>query len=202
MATTTAQSIIDKAATALLDIAGTRWPATELLSYLNDGQREAAKLRPELTSTMVDVALIAGVEQSIPADGHALLDVVRNTGIGGGVPGTAITKADEVTLSQFNPGWVLDVASAVVKHFMPDARTPRKFRVYPAQPVAPGNVEMLYSKTPIDIAANAVITLDDAYENALRDYVVYRAMAKEAETQNEAKAGAYYKLFLSGIGVA
>ncbi len=212
MPTRTAQSILNSVSEALLDTGAVRrWnQETVLRPFLNDGQREAARLRPELTATVVDVALVAGVNQSVPSTGQVLIDVVRNMGVGGGVSGPSITLINEDDLSSYNPNWPSTAGSVVVEHYMIDARNPNKFKVYPPQPVVPGNVELVYSSVPADIVGlgalgvlngTEVITLDDQYANPLRDYALYRALSSEGTEQDLTKAAASYKLFQAGIGV-
>ena len=48
---TSTQSIITQAQ-AILQDTGVRWPVSELVQYLNDGQREAASLRPDQKSVV------------------------------------------------------------------------------------------------------------------------------------------------------
>ena len=80
--------IIGKAQTVLQDNSATRWPTTELLSSLNDGQREICLLKPSVSATNQSVALVAGTKQTIPAVGLQVLRIVRNltsAGLGGKV---------------------------------------------------------------------------------------------------------------------
>ena len=48
---TTAQSIILDAQLELQDPSGIRWPATDLVKHLHDGQRAIAQKRPDTTAT-------------------------------------------------------------------------------------------------------------------------------------------------------
>ena len=138
------------------------------------------------------------------------LTFVRNTGIGGLVPGTAVTQINEDDISSFMPDWVIVSASTVCEHYMIDSRTPNKFKVYPPQPATPSNVEMVYSQVPADITGlgtggvlngTEVIALDDQYANALRDYVIFRALSEESTEQDLPKSAAAYKLFTAGLGM-
>ena len=73
-----AQAIIRKAQIDLLDEAGTRWPARELVSHLNDAVRALVVARPDITTTTTAVALVAGARQALPAQAALLVDIPCN----------------------------------------------------------------------------------------------------------------------------
>lgn len=75
MPTILASSIITKAATLLQDPTNVRWPADELLGWLNDGQREIVLQKPDAYSINEAVKLAAGTKQALPAAGIRLLAV-------------------------------------------------------------------------------------------------------------------------------
>lgn len=74
----TAASVLNTVSQVLLDETNTRWSAANLLTYLNEAQRQLVTLRPEAGVVTETVALAEGVKQSIPTGGRALLDVPRN----------------------------------------------------------------------------------------------------------------------------
>jgi hypothetical protein len=49
--------IVDRAETILQDTTNTRWPATELIDWLNAGQVEIALLKPEASVTNESMVL-------------------------------------------------------------------------------------------------------------------------------------------------
>ena len=199
----TAQTILQRAITALTDEGNVRWTVTELVRYLNDGQREIITYRPDATATTATVALSVGARQTLPDAAFKLLDVIRNSG------GTkaAVRKIDQKLLDAQLPSWQNGTTSTVVKHYMYDLRDIRVFYVYP--PAATGaSLEMLYSAKPTDIAeqtaVNSVtgnISVHDLFANALQDYILYRAFAKDAEYGNVAMATAHYQAFQNAVGV-
>ena len=87
MGTVTAQTILNKAAIQLTDIANIRWTRAELLSWLNDGMRQIVVIQPSASSTTSVVKLDAGTRQTIPDDGWLLLAIYRNMGTTGTTPG-------------------------------------------------------------------------------------------------------------------
>lgn len=86
----TAQSIIDKAETRLNDTSNVRWSEDDLLSFLNEGQRDIAirtttiGIRSAYVAEEV-ITLSAGTKQTLSGNTTAtpikLLDCVRNVGV-------------------------------------------------------------------------------------------------------------------------
>lgn len=203
-----AQAIIRKAQVDLLDEAGTRWPARELVSHLNDATRALVVARPDITTATKPVTLTAGVRQALPTDAAALVDVPSNaTG-----RKRAITKVDQLLLDRTAIGWQGMAPAAEIEHFMHDLREPRAFLVYPPAK-AGASVELTYSARVQPIAAPAGtgktweqvsgdIGLPEEWESALLDYVLYRAYSKDAELAGNAQlAASHLALFNNAAGI-
>lgn len=100
----TAANVIDQVEILLQDTANTRWTAAELLTYLNDAQRDIAirtvalGISPAYTKT-VPVRLKSGVLQTVPEDAIRLIDVKRNLGREW-VTGTVYYVGDAVYVSK------------------------------------------------------------------------------------------------------
>lgn len=195
-----AQDIITDARNLLQDNPAVRWTDTELLAALNAGQLEIVSHKPEANAVNTTAPLVAGIKQTIPADGVQLIKIIRNANGGG------IRLVEMDALTEFNPDWPDDKESKAVRNYMFDRRDPTHFYVYPQQPSAAGqqgSVELVYSQTPAvisDIANN--ISLHDIYRNALMYFVCFRAMAKETDIAGSAqKALAYYQTFESVLGI-
>ena len=203
--TTPAQDIIRDAQIELQDATGVRWPATELVFYLKEGERVIATKRPDQTAVEAEFTLVEGDRQTIPATAAALIDIVRNTA------GTkrAITKTDQFVMDAVEPDWRNQYPVTEIVHFCHDMREPRTFIVYPPGK-AGTKVQMVYSAYPVPTfsAAGAAsttvtgnITLADQWADALRYYVLYRAWSKDAESGgNSALAGQNYQLFKADLG--
>lgn len=201
MGTIVAQSIVDKAAQKLLDDGNVRWTEAELLSDLNDGQREIVLLKPSAGAVTEVVQLVAGTRQTIPPGGVELLHVVRNMGLDGSTPGRAITPLSMETLDRYEPDWHAASAAIAAKHYLFDARDPKSFYVTPPQPGAPGQVEIVYAKAPADVLIGESIAVDDIYAPALLSYVMARAHSKETPGADQTKAAAYYSMFREALGL-
>lgn len=201
MGTITAQAIVNKVQIILQDTTGIRWPdSTELLGWLNDGQREVLVYKPNACVVNKSVALSAGTKQTLPADGIQLIDVVRNMGAGGATPGNAIRIVMREILDAQSPGWHAETPSATIKHYMYTPLDPKNFYVYP-----PANgstqVEVVYSGLPTTIVSLAgTISLDDIYSNALVDYILYRAYSKDSDyAANPGRAGNHQSAYVAAL---
>lgn len=151
MATILVNSILERAATIVQDETGTRWPESELLKWLNDGQREIVLLKPDAYAQNESVALVAGTKQSIPAAGLSLIDVVRNMGTNGSTPGRAARLIRRKILDEQLPDWHSETAQDEIKHFCFDDRDPKRFYVYPPSD-GTSQVEVVFSSAPVDVA--------------------------------------------------
>lgn len=203
-----AQSVLKRVVDQLMDLTNVRWTAAELVRYLNDGQKEILIYRPDATGTTATVNLVAGAKQALPAGAFKLLDVVRNSG------GTkaAVRKIDQKLLDAQLPDWYNLTGQTVIKHYMYDPRDARVFYVYPPAAAANAALEIFYSiypaaiTEPADGAAYTTVSGDlsvgDSYSNALIDYILFRAFAKDSEFGgNITRAQAHYAAFQNGVGV-
>lgn len=201
-----AQSIIRRAVETLQDPTSVRWPISELVRYLNDGQREVVLYRPDSMVTSTSRSLTTGTRQTLP-NGSKLIEVVRNTG------GTkrAIRMVNREILDAQTPGWHNLTGATDILHYMYDPRDPTVFYVYP--PAATGaSVELVYAAYPADIvepadgalytAVSGNIALPDIYGNVIQDYILYRAYTKDSEyAGNAQRAQAHYAAFANALGI-
>lgn len=203
---TTAQSIILDVQTELQDAAGVRWPATELVRYLHDGQRVIAQKRPDQTATTVTFTpSTAGTRHTLPAGAASLIDIPRNAA----GRKRAITKVDQNVLDATAPDWQSMAPAAEVIHFCHDLRDPLVFLTYPPA-AATASLQLVYSAYPAASAAAAGarastvtgnIDLPDQWGTALRHYVLFRAWSKDAEFGGNAQlAAAHLQLFKAELG--
>lgn len=202
-------AIVNRATQLLQDTTNIRWPESELVNWLNDGQREIVLLRPDASVTNGPVTLTANsTKQTLPAGGIRLLDVMRNLGVDGLTPGNVVRIVSREVLDAQIPTWHSDTGQTAIKHYCHDPRDPKHFYVYPRpHAVTVVQVEVLYSSAPSDCALpsaspNAVISLDDVYGNALLDYILYRAYSKDAEyAANKVRADGHYAAFVTSLGL-
>lgn len=196
MGTILASAIVADAAELLQDRANVRWTKPQLLNWLNAGMREVVIGSPNAYVTNVAVKLVAGTKQTLPNGGILLMDVIRNMGTTGAVPGRVPRYIERKLIDTQNPNWHADSANATVQHYVYDDRDQDHFYVWPRQPDAnQGYVEILFSASPPALIADTqVLPLDDVYSNALVNYLMYRAYSRDPV--NSAKAKDYYQQFV------
>lgn len=192
----TAQNIMDRASMIIQDLTNVRWPATELINWLNDCRRELAVVRPDIYSTATNQTLVAGAQQSLPSGSLRLLDVPRN------VSGPAVTVTQRGFLDQQNPSWHQMTPSSTIKHFMLDERYPTQFWVYPPATTS-AQLEIIYQQAPTDYTSSSTLSAyEELYGGAMVDYVCYRAFSKDSEyAGNGDRAIAHYTQFMNSLKV-
>lgn len=205
----TAGDVIRSAQSTLQDAGGVRWLLPELLGYLNAGVRDIALQKPSATAETTTVALEQGTEQSLPAGYHRLLSVISNVS-----NGRAITPVVREVLDMQIPGWHSNAVlpfNQVVSHVLDDPFDTSRFHVCPGND-GNGEIRVILSRlpspiptpgSPLDIAEyTAEVQVPDIYENALVDYVCYRAFSKDINVPGAAqRAQAHYGLFQAALGL-
>lgn len=216
----TAQAIADKAALLLQDTTNIRWSSDEMVKWINAGCKELVLLKPNSLTANISVKLSSGTKQTLSSTAGnyvpqpaaiapiQLLEVVRNMGTTGleTAAGNAITGIDRKVLDITLPGWHSSAnAGTTVKHFMFDPKDPKTFYVYPPMSDATRYVEVILSRAPSAITAIGETLdsgIDEIYENALVDYVLYRAYSKDSEfTANAQRSQWHYQAFQQALGV-
>jgi hypothetical protein len=193
---TKVRSILNRVAAILNDEEFVRWEESELLEWLNDGQRVIA--RGPATDVYVvrdNITATAGTVQSMPSDVIRLIDVVKNVS-----DGSAIYQSDYATVDMLSLTWRSAATDSEEVYFY-DERNPKQFEVYPPQ--AGGElIEVVYNAQPANATILGNITIDDMYADALIDYMAYRALSKDTEDTGLGlkKATAYYRAFLLSAG--
>lgn len=202
MGTILASAILNNASVALNDVAQVRWTQSELLGYLNDAQRAAAAVRPDLSVETRSFPLTAGAtKQSIPTDALSLVEPVRNMGADGLTAGMPITFTDRNSLDSVQPTWHSDAnALGYVRHVVKGSDM-RVFYVYPKAPTT-WNMEAVFAVTPSDVpTAGSPIALDDVYAPALEFYVLGKAYGKnKSDAASLALSDGYFAKFASTLG--
>lgn len=207
-----ASSIIRRATEIIMDQTSVRWPAGELVRWLNDAQRDVVMLRPDSINKTATATLAAGTRQNLdsmalnPAP-TKLIEITRN--LAATSAKKAVSLVPRKILDANTPGWHSIPGTVDILHYMFDPRDPKTFYVYPpALPAA--QLEIMYSAVPTDIAEPADgalygavvgnITLPDIYANALLDYILYRAYSKDSEfAGNAARSQSHYAAFVASL---
>jgi hypothetical protein len=198
----TVDDVITRASDLLFDQSHVRWPEDELIRWINDAVREIIGYRPDLAAVTKPVSLPASgssVQHDLSGDTHKCIRIIRVIRNIGGT-GDAIRITDMANLTAYNPGWASADASSTVKNYMFDEETPTVFWTYP--PVSNATVEVSFLQMPevLDSGGDK-IPLPDTFFNPVLDYVMFRAMSKDAEAGNlSARAAGHLQAFKAYFG--
>lgn len=208
-----AKDTVAKVGIRLNDSGYINWTQSELLKWLNAGQRAIALVRPDASVSTLSFVLVAGTKQAIPNTAIRMIALTRNMGADGATPGDVIRIVTRDVMDRTRPDWhtgTTVAASATVERFIYDGRVPKVFWVFPPQPALnQGYVEGQFSTEPADCTINGVdgalvdtnLSIDDAYEGALMEYMLYLAFDKETDTRNPAKASDHKNTFFGMLGI-
>ena len=195
--TTTAESIINDVSELVQDINKERWTDAVLLRWLTESQQLIATHKPESVATKASVVLVAGVDQSLPADAVMLLRARRNT-----VSGSVVQLVDEDTQNRIAPSWPGAALTVDAQVYMYDAKVdPLEFMVSPPND-GTGALSIVYAKIPAPISATTTpISVSDSFVPLIKDYIMYRALQMETEGQNLPRSASHLQTFLIGLGL-
>lgn len=190
--------ILANAGEILQDVNSVRWTAAKKLKWLNAAIRQLCLLKPEAYTVYLNLKLGAGTKQPLPTGALVLVDLHRNMGTAGNVPGRVPRFVEKKVLDAENPMWHKDLPGAEVLHWSYDERDQKVFWVYPPQPATgQGYVDISHTALPGDISGSAPIPVDDVYAEALTDYVVARCYAQDPA--NLDKATVYMQSFMTAV---
>lgn len=202
----TPSNLLTRVSDTLQDSNNTRWTQAELIRYLNDARRELAIYRPDIYAETASIALTAGSKQSIPSDGNKFLDGIRNY-TSADVVGRSVRLVERELLDSQSPDWHTSTTSTTIKNFMFDERNPKVFYVYPPATGGGHKLEILYSKSPVeittgDLSSTTVLAKEDLYTNVIIDYILYKALSKDSEyAGNMQRATLHYQAFANAVGI-
>jgi hypothetical protein len=186
----TPAEIIAKVGILVSDVGHTLWTETELLGWINEGQKEIVILKPDACVAFKEFNLVSGSKQDVPEEALGFVRVVRN------VNGNTIKPIRLDILDAAIPDW--HKATGEPKYFALHPENRKIFYVYPS---SVGTVEITYPTTPAHaLSVNDQLGLDDIYEASLIDYAIYRSFLKEKDS-DVTKSTAYYNKFLATLGV-
>lgn len=190
----TVASILERATFVLKDAGNIRWTPTELVDWVNDGQRALVNVFPDAKIKTEEVVLVAGAKQTNPTGCIEIIEMRQNAN------GKAVLPCTRAALDAFSRDWMTTPTSAVVQHYMDDPN-PEVFYVYPAQNTTPATVSITYTCLPDTVSSGDSLDIRDIYANNVLNYVLYRAFSKDAEVENNAAMAAAYFQSFSNKGV-
>ena len=202
----TLKSVLERVVGTLEDAGLDTWTLQDLVRYANDGAADMHVRRPDLFNIDQDLALVAGVRQTLPGSGSKLIDITLNT-VGDQLPVTLVQQA--LMNAQF-PGWRRELPTLEIQHFMFDDRQPKVFDVYPPAKLG-ARLQTKFAAIPVDmpIPADNVqladltgdINVPDLQATTLQHYIVARCYSEGSESGNLATAQTFFSLYASDLGV-
>jgi hypothetical protein len=185
--------LLERASRLLNDESRVRWTSTELIEWINDGQYAICARYPAAYSNDAAVSLVAGVRQTLPSGATRLLSVECN-----GTDGATVTACDRTALDAAIPDWrSADYADTTVVHYMYDPIAhPREFLIFPAQPTGTtATLTAVLAMDPPSATAATTLPLEEKYRDSLVNYMLFRALSKDAEEGSGAMATGYFQAF-------
>lgn len=204
-----ASAILSVARDVLQDTDATayRWSDAELLRYLSAGQRQICFFRPDAnTIEVIHTVSDTNSRRVIPADGFKFIKVVCNIDTSNN-RSSRVQNIQQDVLDSIEPNWRGAAPTAPDSNnyysaYVFDPRDRLAFWLYP-RPTSGRNVYILYAQTPGDVATTASnLTLTSDFDNALIEFVLYRALQKEGRYARPSEhANMHYDNFLKALGL-
>lgn len=222
MGTITAQSILAEAQTTLLDpplptgqsqtgaADGNFWTNAELFVWLNKAMEQIAANRMDAYVQTFPVQLIEGVEQYIDPDAVILDKLLYSMGQFGDIVGPTIREVEMDQMARISPSWTTDEPSFTTIHYMyPRQKNaqrtpsdPRRFYVWPPIPPQGVFVRASFSMIPPTLTSiTQVIPLEDTWETAIYDFILWRAYEKNTKRKDTTKSTMYGQMFKAELGL-
>jgi peroxiredoxin len=198
--------IIEQVQTQLQDVDGDRWSAVELVQHADAAQLAICESRPDQFTSSRSKPLVPGYKQSIDEDVFSLVDITHNLTL----DYRRIVKVDPAAMDVIRPGWRKSAASREIKHFMHNLDEPRIFYVFP--PALDGAVveeKVVLYPAQLPVATGPTfqhvtgnLSVGRKWDNAVYNFVMFKAYSKDAEFGGNATLATGYKaLFTEALGI-
>lgn len=188
-----AGTLLSRAAQTLNDPNGRYWSSDTLLDYLNAGLTQIVMLRPDAYTQVRDVALVAGVNQTLPSDGIQFLDAHYNV-----VSGQGILQRSMETLTHAIPTWAKATAAVDILHVLPDVLDPSRYRCYPPSNGS-SEISLEFSAIPPLLSASDAFPFRDTFQTAAWAYMCATALIKQTDRQDPVKSKYFTDLFNTSL---
>lgn len=174
------------------------WTETRLVEHYNTVQRRIVSMAPDAYVVREAILLASGSQQTIPANGIVLIDIIRNMGTDGETPGEAVTLASLQAVQAFDRNWSTETAAEVILNYMPDSIDKQAFWTYPPSD-GTGYVLAEFSKVPDQVVWDEdgdweyeIVIVDNKYVDALMFGIMERAYMKDSDYPGNAEREAHY----------
>ena len=173
-----------------------RWPAIDLLEYLNDGLIRVAVLKPDVTIGPTNMPVVPGVIQTLPADAKELISVDYAL-VNGCVDQVPLTRVDLGFAKSFYRNSCLAQPRYRPYNWAYEADNPSTYYLYPS---VPGGVALTLLGTcrkdiPQFYSPNDTSPLPyhNKYHNAIVSWMQARAYEVDQESESSLKLSAQHR---------
>lgn len=171
------------------------YPRPDLISAINNGCRMVALMRPDSSSKIANVKLVAGAKQSLPDEALRLFDSCY-------CDKRPIEMINRKDLDRLVPDWMQTEESDQITEVMYDERVPHTFYTYPPA-VADTEIELSYSIMPARVnEIDDDFPLIDKYVPPVMEWVLYLMFSRDSEnSQNQQRAADHRQQFYNILQV-
>lgn len=182
----------------LLDPApGDTWFDPDFIRMISVAQRVVCLVKRDAYPVRASIALVAGTKQSIPADGHTLMQVYGNTASGRRVT-QCIAELMDVAAA-YHPAATQEVD---VQQWAADPRDPTRFDVVPPN-TGTGFLDALYGSTPPNLTVvGDSLVVPDIYEQAILDLVLSMAYGQNTARGDTVKESYHWNRWGALLGIS
>lgn len=201
MAITIQDAVLTVVQSELLDPGGVYWTSPELVAYYNIGITAIIAANQEAITQTVVFELVAGVEQTLPADGVRFMKLTSNVPYAG-LKRSGIVETSAEAMLDAAPDWYSKVPTKYVRHCIPYPAElePLRFRVDPPND-GTGQAYLMYSYAPPDATSSTDnFGLTEAYREAMQHFIMYCALMKNSSKADPNRAASELSAFRACIG--
>ena len=175
---------------------------TRKLLALSEAMEVISTLDPGCYSVTENIDLVAGVLQTLPADGTRLLGLHYNTGAAGTTYGRTIKDTSKYRKDAVTVTWPETTGAVVSEYIYDPDMDPLSFLVIP-QLSGPTKVLATYSKVPTAMTdAEDTFPLRDTYRTATIEFALYRIFTRDdVGTDNYRRGQGHYEKGLQLLGL-
>lgn len=206
--------VLRKVSRVLNDEDFVRWTLPELVGWLNDGLVAIVKAQPLSNAETIPITLEEGTLQRVPDDVMQIIRITRN--LKDNRPDArlgmrSVSVVDRQTLDAWRPNWhdpEVTPYQVEVKHVIYDDANNRVFYVYPGN-VGTGVIEAIVTRYPnrieyipqTDVDSYTMETgLRPEYDDTLQNYILFRALSKDAPYAEAQMAQVFLQLVANDLG--
>lgn len=176
------------------DSVGYRYSDATLLGYVNDALKRIALARPDLFTTLGDMANTAGTTYQVVPNYGRLLHIFQVK------DGDAVTEVSRDVLDEHTPGWRTETAGPAV-NWIRHERNPSAYFIYPKAPSGQLLVGE-YTYSPPTYVSSVDIAMSDVYFPVLVDMTVAIVEWGDDEHNQSKRSEMFFARAMQMLGIS